>query len=155
MTRNRLVKSVAVGLAVTAALAFTLYRANAAPAVARLSDTEIATDARPYIVKLHAQWCPVCLVTTGVWEQVQSDYAARARLVVFDFTNAATTDRSRAEAHRLKLDNVFEEYAGVTGTVLVVDGRTGAVTADLHGDRDFGNYQRAIAPLIAERPGER
>jgi hypothetical protein len=84
------------------------------------------------------------MVTKGVWSQIEAAYAMRANLVVFDFTNQATTDASRAEAGRLGLEKVFDENAGWTGTILVLDGRTKDVTASIHGSRDFAEYRAAI-----------
>jgi hypothetical protein len=30
---------------------------------------------KPYVVKLHAQWCPVCMMTKGVWSRVETSYS--------------------------------------------------------------------------------
>jgi hypothetical protein len=84
------------------------------------------------------------MLTKGVWSRVEATYSRRANLVVFDFTNQPTTDASRAEAGRLGLGKVFEENAGWTGTILVLDGRTKEVTASIHGGRDFAEYRAAI-----------
>jgi thiol-disulfide isomerase/thioredoxin len=121
-----------------------MYLQNAAPAVPAVTFVEAANPTKPYVVKLHAQWCPVCMLTRGVWSEVEAAYSTRANLVVFDFTNQATTDASRAEAGRLGLGKVFDENAGSTGTILVLDGRTKDVTASLHGGRDVAEYRAAI-----------
>jgi hypothetical protein len=121
-----------------------MYLQNATPALPAISSVESANPTKPYVVKLHAQWCPVCMVTKGVWFQIEASYSTRANLVVFDFTNQATTDSSRVEAGRLGLGKVFDEIAGETGTILVVDGRTKDVTASIHGGRDFAEYRAAI-----------
>jgi hypothetical protein len=65
-------------------------------------------------------------------------------LVVLDFTTDANTEASRAEATRLGLETFFEEYAGATGTIVVLDGRTREVTASINGSRDFATYRAAI-----------
>jgi hypothetical protein len=84
------------------------------------------------------------MLTRGVWSLVEAAYSTRANLVVFDFTNQATTDASRAEAGRLGFGKAFDENAGWTGTILVLDGRTKDVTASIHGSRDFSEYRAAI-----------
>ena len=103
-------------------------------------------------VKLHAQWCAVCMVTKDVWSQIEETYAGRVNLVVLDFTTQATTDASRTEATRLGLNKVFDEYEGVTGTILVVDGRTKGVTADIGGNRDFAEYRAEIDAMLEGTP---
>ena len=62
----------------------------------------------------------------------------------YDFTDAATTDASRAEAERLGLGKYFDEHSGWTGTISIVDGSTKEVAASIHGSRDFAEYRAAI-----------
>jgi thiol-disulfide isomerase/thioredoxin len=88
-------------------LAACLYFWNATPAVPSVPAAEAVNPTRPYVVKLHAQWCPVCLTTTSIWSQIEAAYGNRVNLVVFDFTNEATTVASEAEARRLGLEQFF------------------------------------------------
>ena len=122
-------------VAVLAAFGFILYYTNPTPAVRAISDAEAGNPSKPYVVKLHAQWCPVCMLTKDVWSQIEDAYSTRVNLLVLDFTNQANTDRSRAEAKRLGLEMLFDEYAGATGTIVVLDGRTKEVTASINGSR--------------------
>jgi thiol-disulfide isomerase/thioredoxin len=135
------VASLAVALV---AFGFVMYVRNATPTVPSISAAEAANPNRPYVVKLHAQWCPVCMLTKDVWSQIEDAYSTRANLVVLDFTNQANTDRSRAEAKRLGLETFFDEYGGATGTIVVLDGRTKEVTASINGSRNFAEYRTAI-----------
>jgi len=115
---------------------------NAAPVVPASSDAVGAT--LPYVVKLHANWCPICMTTKGAWASMQNAYTGRVRFVVFDFSNDATTNASRAQAQRLGLGDVFDEYAGETGTVLIVDAASRKVRDSLHGHRSPEEYGAAI-----------
>ena len=121
-----------------------LYMRNATPTVPAISAAEAAHPNKPYVVKLHARWCPICMLTKPVWSQVEATYSGRANLVVFDFTNQATTDVSKAEAKRLGLETFFDENAGWTGTIAILDGRSKEVSASIHGSRDFDEYRAAI-----------
>lgn len=125
-------------------VAYAMYARNATPTVPLISSAEAMNTSRPYVVKLHAQWCPVCMMTKGVWSDIAATYATRVNLVVFDFTNQATTDTSKAEAARLGLEKFFDENAGWTGTIVVLDARTKEATASIHGGRDFAEYRAAI-----------
>jgi thiol-disulfide isomerase/thioredoxin len=129
---------------VLVALAYIMYVRNQAPTVRPISAAEAANPDKPYVVKLHAQWCPVCMLTKGVWPQIDETYSSRVNLVVFDFTNQATTEASRAEAKRLGLEKFFEENAGSTGTIVTLDGRTKEVTSSINGSRNFAEYRAAI-----------
>jgi thiol-disulfide isomerase/thioredoxin len=129
---------------VLVAFGFIMYIRNPMPAVPAISDAEAGNPSKPYVVKLHAQWCPVCMLTKDVWSQIEDAYSARANLVVLDFTNQTNADRSRVEAKRLGLETFFEEYAGSTGTIVVLDGRTKEVTASINGSRNVAEYRAAI-----------
>jgi thiol-disulfide isomerase/thioredoxin len=125
-----------------------MYSRNAAPAVPPIPATEAATPSKPYVVKLHAQWCAVCMITKNVWSEIEKTYAGRVNLVVLDFTTDANTEASRAAATRLGLAQFFDEYGGATGTIVVLDGRR-KVTASINGSRDFAEYRAAIDAALA------
>ncbi len=121
-----------------------LYVTNPAPRAPRVELASLQDSPRPYVVKVHAQWCPVCMMTKDMWDQVQQAYAGKVNLVVFDVTGTTTEQASRAEAQRLGLGDFFDENSGSTGTVYVLNGRTKAVVTSIHGSRNFGDYSSAI-----------
>jgi hypothetical protein len=128
---------------------YTAYVRNPAPRVAAIPAGPAGGADRPYVVKLHARWCPVCMATKGIWSQVEDAYAQRVNLLVLDFTNQATTEASRSEANRLGLGPFFDEYAGATGVIAVLDRRTHEVRASIKGSRDFAVYRAAIDSALA------
>jgi thiol-disulfide isomerase/thioredoxin len=130
-------------LAVLGMLAAGLYAWNTAPKVASIPAAEQDREGRPYVIKLHAQWCPKCLMTKGAWSELQAKYTGRVHFLVFDFTNQATTDASGLAAHRVGLGDFFENTGG-TGSVIVLDGRTREVHAWLSGVHDVAEYSEAI-----------
>jgi hypothetical protein len=140
----RFVRVVVFCIGLLCAVVAVLMSTNAAPRVPLLSDAEAQTAGTPYVVKLHARWCPLCMVTRNVWAEIDRTYAGRVRFAVFDFTNEATTRASEAEARRLGLGAVFDEHLGETGTILVLNGTSREVIGDLHGERDFERYRVAI-----------
>jgi thiol-disulfide isomerase/thioredoxin len=144
MMIKKILLAVASLTVVLAAFAYIMYLRNITPIVPAISSAEAANPSKPYVVKLHAQWCPVCMLTKPVWSQIVATYSRRANLVVFDFTNQATTDTSRAEARRLGLEKFFDENAGWTGTIAILDGRSKEVVKSINGSRDFDEYRSAI-----------
>jgi hypothetical protein len=148
MIKRALVVLLALGVALTA-IAVSLYAGNGAPVVPPVGAAEIASAAKPYVVKLPARWCPVCMVTKDVWREIEAAYAGRVNLVVLDFTNDANTAASRAEAVRLGLGQFFSDYEGATGVVVVLNGRTREVLASIKGSRDFAEYRTAIDSALA------
>ena len=132
-----------LGVVVASVLLF-LYFSNSTPVAPRISEADAAGGAKPYVVKFHAQWCPICMTTKGIWSEIEQTYAGRVNLLVLDFTDERTTETSRADARRVGLEMLFSEYEGTTGSIVVVDARTRAVTADIHGRRDLAEYRTAI-----------
>jgi len=137
-------------LLLTAALAIVLSTAgaglyvwNRAPVVPAISAADAAGDRRPYVIKLHAQWCPKCLMTKGAWSDLQERYAGRVNFLVFDFTSQRTTDASGIDARRVGLGEFFEN-AGGTGSVVVLDGRTLEVVSWISGVHDVDDYAAAV-----------
>ena len=150
MLKKALTVLLSTGLAL-AVIGSVLYLGNAAPVAPPLAAADLANPARPYVVKLHAQWCPVCMVTKGVWGEIEKTYTGRVNLVVFDFTTEADTATSRAEAKRLGLESFLEEYEGSTGLVVVLSPRK-EVLADIKGSRDFSHYRAAIDASLTAAP---
>src|SRR5947208_17160965 len=138
---KKILLAVALLAVAVVAVASVMYVRNAAPTVPTISPVEAANPSRPYVVKLHARWCPICMLTKTAWSQIATTYSGRANFVVFDFTNRATMDISRAEAKRLGLEKFFDENAGSTGTIAVLDGRNKQETASIHGIRSVDEYR--------------
>jgi hypothetical protein len=144
-------KFLTAALALVAAVTVTgaiLYARNSTPVVPTIATADATAAGEPWVVKLHAQWCPVCMMTKGMWSQIESQYAQRVRLAVFDFTDEETTAASRAEAERLGLGPFLDEAGIATGTIVVLDGRTKEILAWINGSRDFDKYRQAIDAAI-------
>jgi hypothetical protein len=135
-------------LVVIVATGAVLYARNTTPVVPPIAAAEAAAAGAPWVVKLHAQWCPVCMMTKGMWSEIETHYAGRVRRAVFDFTDEATTAATRAEAERLGLSAVLDEVGFATGPVVVLDGRTKEILAWLD-SRDFADYREAIDAALA------
>ena len=140
--------AMAVALSVTAAI---LYVSNSAPAVPTLSAAESAAPTKPFVIKLHARWCPYCMLTKDEWARVEQTYAGRVNFVVLDATNEAAIERSRVEAERLNMRQFFDDYNGATGLVVVLDGRTKEVLAEVGGNASFEEFRSAIDAALARQ----
>jgi enterochelin esterase-like enzyme len=154
MLRRILFTGVGV-IAALAGLGTFLYARNATPTVPPIATADATAAGAPWVLKLHAQWCPICMLTKGMWSEIEETYAGRVRLAVFDFTDEATTAASRAEAERLGLLAVFEEVGFATGPILVLDGGSKDILAWINGSREFADYEAAIdaalaSPLLAQ-----
>ena len=109
MIRKLLIIAGAMAVALSATVAL-LYFINSAPGVPTLSAAEAAAPTKPFVIKLHAQWCPYCLLTKDEWARVEQAYAGRVNFVVLDATNEAAIERSRVQAERLNMRQFFDDY---------------------------------------------
>ena len=150
MIRKLLVTTGLIALALVGTVAI-LYAANGAPGVTPISTAELADSTKPYVVKMHARWCPYCLLQKDEWSRIETAYGGRVNFVVLDFTNERATERSRREAARLNLGRFFDDYAGATGLVVVLDGKTKEVLAEVGGNQTFAEYRAAIDAALATR----
>ncbi len=148
MIRKLLVTTGVIALALVGTVAI-LYAANGAPDVASLSAADAAASAKPYVIKMHARWCPYCLLQKDEWSRIEQAYAGRVNFVVLDATNDAAVERSRVDAERLNMREFFDEYNGATGLVVVLDGRTKEVLAEVGGNAPFEEFQAAIDGALA------
>lgn len=129
-------------------LALLLFALNSAPSVSPISPADPSTHNRPYVVKLHARWCPLCVMTKGKWAKVQEAYTGRVNLVVFDFTSSQTKAASRAEARRLGLEAFFDEHSNEPGSVYILDGATREVKDFVPGVQSLSAYTTAIDGVL-------
>ena len=138
-----------IGAVLLAGVGGLLYAINSAPMVAKISPDDPAVQARPYVIKMHAQWCSVCMMTKGVWTQIEEKYRGRVNFVVMDFTNQAAWAASEAEAKRLGLEKIFAEFGGASGLICILDAGTKALRKDIGGSRNLADYSEAIDAALA------
>ena len=100
-------------------------------------------DARPTLVKIHANWCGTCQRIESTWEELKTSYGERANFVVFDVTDRAALQKSQAEAERLGLTNVLDEYKSSTGTIAII-GPDGETLDVFKGVTDAERYEGAL-----------
>jgi thiol-disulfide isomerase/thioredoxin len=148
---GKLLRGILIGIAALVAVGFVFYLRNTAPVPAPIAAAEIANPTRPFVIKMHAKWCSVCMITRSMWTEVEAAYAGRANLVVFDFTTEATTAASRREAERLGLLKYFDENTGWTGPVVVLDAKSKEEAAVVS-STNFDDYRTAIDAAIASTP---
>ena len=145
-----LIRGLVIGL--VAGCGLLMFALNGAPKVPPVTRGDSAVESRPFVIKIHARWCPVCMLTKGSWAKLQRSYADRVNLLVFDLTTKASTRESRAEASRLGLEHFFEEHSGDVGSVYILDGSSNEVRASIRGVAKLADYTAAIDENLGQVP---
>jgi thiol-disulfide isomerase/thioredoxin len=114
-----------------------------APAGLASADDTIHSTGKPTVVKIHANWCGTCQRIEGTWDQLKATYGDNANFVVFDVTDRESVTKSKAEAEKLGLTGVFDEYKSRTGTIAVV-GPDGETVSVFKGVEDPSRYDEAL-----------
>ena len=124
--------------------------------LALLASTALASAAepcttKPYLIRIHADWCSTCKRLAPIWERIRSSLDEKATIVSFDVTDRAAYEQSRDEAERLGIGDFFARYRNRTGAVAVLDCKTLEPVEVLIGEPDIAKYTEAIAR--ASEPG--
>lgn len=110
-----------------------------------LSEISAADDAsRPFVVKIHADWCGTCTRLDPVIDALEERVGSGARIVVLDVTDREAIERSATEADRLRIRAFFEAHKSKTGTVGVLHGATRRPVRILRGEMDVAEYEAAL-----------
>ena len=112
----------------------------------RADDTAArATDSRPLVVMIHADWCGTCRAVSNVWAQIQQDFAEHSTIVTFDVTDRTAYTHSAMSARELGIRNFFDRYRAKTGTIAVLACETREPVAIMNGERNFEAYREALS----------
>jgi thiol-disulfide isomerase/thioredoxin len=98
-------------------------------------------------VKFHADWCGSCKAMGSTFEELQAKFDTLPVLyVVLDHTREFNRKQSAYLAHTMGLDDVWAEYGGKTGFVLLIDGETKEVITKLTHQQNL----KEMGTLLAE-----
>lgn len=107
-------------------------------------DAEAVCEGKPYLVKIHADWCGSCKATKAVWKRVQQELGKQTTVVVLDVSSRTRYEKAVAEAERLEIEEFFQEYRTRTGVVGALHCRTREPVVILQGESDFEKYRQAV-----------
>jgi thiol-disulfide isomerase/thioredoxin len=99
---------------------------------------------KPFVVKIHADWCGSCKATEATWTRVEKDLGDQATVVQLDVSDRVAYSESAAKAEELGIGEFFQEYRSRTGTVAILDCETLEPVEVLAGERDFEKYREAV-----------
>ena len=134
-----------MGCAARTVFVLLLVSASLLASGALATDGAQACESRPYVVKIHAEWCGICKAIEPTWQRLRSDVGDRATLVTLDVTDRGSVEAAMARAKELGISDFFNEYRRQTGTVAVIDCETLKPVSILRAEHDLSKYQEAIA----------
>jgi len=138
-------------LAFTLAVAVGLL-AGSSRARERAPISDAVDAARPFVVKIHADWCGICTALIPTWHALDAQLGDGARLVLLDVTDRKAFEASRDEARRLGIEEFFDRYKARTGTIGVLRGDNREKVTVLRGVREPARYEAAVARARSVNP---
>ena len=105
---------------------------------------------QPLFVKVHAELCGTCTRLEPTWSALQQEFGDQATFVVLDVTDRGALERAQAEADRLGIGAFFAVHKARTGTIGILDGKTGEPLAVMKGETDVTRYREAWARAQGE-----
>ena len=115
-----------------------------AGASASAKDGPKACSEKPYVVKIHADWCRSCRALEALWARIESDLREQATPVTLDVSDRVAYSESQAAADSLGIGEFFQEYRSRTGTIAVLDCQSRQPVAILSAELDLEKYREAI-----------
>ena len=112
---------------------------------AMAEDAPEGCSGKPYVVKIHADWCGSCKALESVWQRIETDLRDQATIVTLDVSDRVAYMESQATAERLDISEFFQEYRSRTGTIAVLNCKSHEPVVIMSAERDFEKYREAVA----------
>ena len=106
---------------------------------------------KPVVVDVYATWCSACKNIAPTVSQLKQQYAGKVHFVVLDVTDKASTAKSEAKAKELGLSKFFEANKTQTGSLTIVDPKTGKILAQERNNPDKKAYSKVLDQAIAKK----
>lgn len=108
------------------------------------------SEARPIMIKVHADWCGTCIRLAPTWKRIELELSDRVTLVVFDVTDRARLAKASQKAELLGLREFFDAHKSKTGTVALLAPGGKRTLRVFNGETDFASYEAAIQRATSE-----
>lgn len=100
-------------------------------------------------IKFHADWCGYCKAMGDIFDELQAKFDQEPVLyLTFDQTREHHTRQSQYLVHALGLEDVWAEYGGKTGFVLLIDGQTGEVIEQLDHEQSLSQMGESLVDAV-------
>lgn len=106
---------------------------------------------KPVVVDVYASWCPACKNIAPTLSQLKQQYAGKVHFVVLNVSDKASTAKSEAKAKELGLSKFFEANKTQTGSLTIVDPKTGKILAQERNNPDKKAYSQVLDQAIAKK----
>lgn len=110
---------------------------------------DVGAGAKIIAVKFHADWCGYCKAMGPVFEELQAKFDQEPVLYVeLDQTRDFGRRQAAYHSRALGLGDVWQENAGKTGFILLIDATTHKVVQRLSYDQDLKQMGNALQEAV-------
>jgi thiol-disulfide isomerase/thioredoxin len=106
---------------------------------------------KPVVVDVYASWCPACKNIAPTVSQLKQEYAGKVHFVVLDVSSQSSTAKAEATAKKLGLGKFFAANKTQTGSLTIIDPKTGKILTQQRNNADKSAYSSVIDSAIAAK----
>ncbi|MEB3311401.1 MAG: thioredoxin domain-containing protein [Snowella sp.] len=106
---------------------------------------------KPVVVDIYATWCSACKNIAPTLSQLKQQYAGKVHFVVLDVSDKASTAKSEAKAKELGLSKFFEANKTQTGSLTIIDPKTGQILSQHRNNPNKSAYTTVLDNAIAKK----
>ncbi|GAB4301713.1 MAG: hypothetical protein Kow0091_00140 [Geminocystis sp.] len=106
---------------------------------------------KPVVVDIYASWCPACKNIAPTLSQLKKQYGNKAHFVVFDVSDKAKARQAEARAKQLGLEDFFNANKSQTGSVTIVDPKTGDILSQYRNNNKLSDYTSVLNTAISQK----
>lgn len=105
---------------------------------------------KPVVVDIYASWCPACRNIAPTLSQLKQEYGGRVHFVVLDVSDRASTAKAQAKATALGLGQFFAANKTQTGSLTIVNPKTGQILAQHRNNPNKSDYTKVLNAALAQ-----
>lgn len=106
---------------------------------------------KPVVVDIYATWCPACKNIAPTLSQLKQQYNGKAHFVIFDVSDKTKAAQSEARAKQLGLADFFAKNKSQTGSVTIVNPKTGDILTQYRNNNKLNDYTSVLNTAISQK----
>lgn len=105
---------------------------------------------KPVVIDIYAGWCSACKNVGSTMSKLKQQYGNKVNFIVFDVTDKAKANEAQLQAKKLGLEAFFAQNKSQTGSVTIVDPKTGNILAQYRNNNKLNDYTSVLNSALSQ-----